>query len=134
MDNQQNISGNEENKKNIRLAGGEGNEGEGTEVNPSKLNENTEVDLDRSGVNTESGNDGDKGDGKELQRTSSGAQGYESNTPDIDEETLRTGGAHKGEGNIRRQSGNNSGGMGWKQGTDRSGTQDNQEQDNSRRV
>jgi hypothetical protein len=132
MDNQHNVSGNEEKKKNIRFAGGEGNEGEGTEVNPSKLNENTEVDLDRSGVNTESGNE--NGDGQESQHTSSGAQGYEKNTPDIDEETLRTGGAHKGEGDIRRQSGNNSGGMGWKQGTDRSGTNDNQQQDDSRRI
>lgn len=132
MDNQHNVSGNEEKKKNIRFAGGEGNEGEGTEVNPSKLNENTEVDLDRSGVNTESGNE--NGEGQESQHTSSGAQGYEGNTPDIDEETLRTGGAHKGEGDIRRQSGNNSGGMGWKQGTDRSGTNDNQKQDDSRRI
>lgn len=59
MENQENLSNNNEIKKNTQLGGQEGvDEGsEKTEVNPSKLNDNTEIDLDRSGVNTDSEND-----------------------------------------------------------------------------
>lgn len=93
MENQEDLVKNNSSKKNTQLGGQEGvNEGsEGTEVNPSKLNDNTEIDLDRSGVNTDSDND-EKPSPQEHR--SSASAGYQGNTPDIDEETYKYGKKH----------------------------------------
>ncbi len=93
MENQENLSKNDVKKKNTQLGGQEGvGEGsEGTEVNPSKLNDNTEIDLDRTGVNTDSDNDEKQGP---QEHRSGASAGYQGNTPDIDEETYKYGKKH----------------------------------------
>lgn len=124
----------------------------GSEVNTGKLANDKEIDLDRSGVNRVSNKeqslqntkDVPTGGGqKEVQqqaqvdkskgrdKDTGASQGYEGNTPDIDEKTYKFG---KDGGDERKQTGGGDKNFGTNQ-NQRSGNLGNQQdQDDSRRV